>query len=112
MNLWHALLEQAIDGSHVVDIAQDYVASLSPDDLAAVPRDCRPTRIAGESDVDHWNVCLADECRNLWGTERDGRMLTDMSQFFLRASVRLSRIYEQRIPKRKRNARARSGLHA
>jgi hypothetical protein len=92
MHLWHELLERAVTEEQVIDIAQDYVASLTPDDLASIAPDCRPGRIRDGSDVDYWNVRLAEACREVWGTERDGRLLTEMSQFFLRASLTLSRI--------------------
>jgi hypothetical protein len=70
------------------------VSSLTPSDLASLPADCRPGFVLDESDIDYWNLRLAEECRTLWGTDRDGRMITEMSQFFLRASVRLSRLNE------------------
>jgi hypothetical protein len=92
MQLWDQLLDQAVNEAAIVDIAQDYVASLTPADLVTVPPECRPGRIRDHSDIDYWNLKLADEVRNLWGTERDGRMLTEMSHFFLRASVRLSHL--------------------
>ena len=95
MRLWYELLDSATDEKGVVDIAQDYVASLTPSDLVNVPENCRPGRIRDHSDIDHWNLKLAEEVRALWGTDRDGQRLTEMSQFFLHASLRLSRINER-----------------
>ena len=96
MNIWHHLVENAGTAEEVVAVARDYLSSLTPLDLGPVPLDCRPGRIRDESDIDFWNVRLAEECRSVWGTSRDGRMLTELSQFFMRASVRISRLGEPR----------------
>ena len=92
MNMWHQLVENSATTEGVVAVARDYLSSLTPDDLGPVPLDCRPGRLRDESDIDFWNVRLADECRAVWGTNRDGRTLTELSQFFMRASVRISRV--------------------
>lgn len=93
---WDVLLERAPDRQEVVRIAREFVASLPVVELLDVPVDCRPVEIQDESDIDSWNLKLADAVRDLWGTDRDGRVLTELSRFFLRASVRLSRIHEAR----------------
>lgn len=94
MNIWHQLVENAGTAEAVVAVSRDYLSSLGPHDLAAVPLECRPGRLRDESDIDYWNLRLAEECRCIWGTNRDGRMLTELSQFFMRASVRVSRLNE------------------
>ena len=97
MNIWHQLVENSGTAGEVVVVARDYLSSLTPDDLGSVPMDCRPGRLRDESDIDFWNVRLADECRAVWGTNRDGRTLTELSQFFMAASVRISRLGESRV---------------
>ena len=92
MHQWHEMLENANDVGQVLDVTQRYLTSFGPADFVTIPEDCRAARIRAESDVDYWNLRLADECRDLWGTDRDGRMITELSQFFLRASVRLSHL--------------------
>jgi hypothetical protein len=94
LHAWHELLDAAGDGGQVLDIARRFVAELEPSDVSSLPPECRPGSIDHESDIDYWNLRYADECRDLWGTDRDGRVLTELSKFFLRASVRLSRISE------------------
>ena len=96
MHIWQKLTENAQSVEEVLDIAQDYIASLTPADLFTVPEECRPIRIRDESDIDFWNLRLAEECRAVWGTDRDGKLLTQLSQFFMCASVRLSRLNEGR----------------
>jgi hypothetical protein len=94
MRIWHEMIEHSSQSRDIVSIVQDFVSNLTPTDLAAVPPDCRPGRIRDESDIDFWNLRLADACHDLWGTDRDGKMLIEMSQVFLRASVRVSRLLE------------------
>ena len=88
------MIDTAQSRSEVIDIARDYLSSLTTDDLASVPDDCRPGEIRDQSDIDFWNLQLAEELRSIWGTGRDGQMVTELSQFFLHASVRLSRLGE------------------
>ena len=94
MNFWYQQVESAETTRQVVDVARGYLSSLTPLDLGSMPADCRPGRIRDESDIDFWNVRLAEESRSIWGTDRDGRMVTELSQFFMRASVRISRLSE------------------
>ena len=94
MRIWHELIEAATGVPQAVSVMQDFVASLTPTDLASVPPDCRPSRIRDESDIDYWNLRLADACQELWATDRDGQTMIEMSQLFLRASVRVSRLME------------------
>jgi len=94
MNLWQQLVETAMTPHQVVEVARDYLASLSPEDLDSVPEDCRALRVRDESDIDLWNMRLAEACRAIWGSDRDGRIVTELAQFFQCASVRISRLGE------------------
>jgi hypothetical protein len=94
MTVWYQMVDTAQSHGEVLGIARDYLASLTAEDLVAVPDDCRPGQIRDQSDIDFWNLRLAEELRAIWGTSRDGHMLTELAQFFLHASVRLSRLAE------------------
>ncbi len=94
MRIWHELIEAAPAAPQAVSVMQDFVASLTPADLANVPPDCRPGRIRDASDIDFWNLRLADACRALWATDQDGQTITEMSQLFQRASIKVSRLAE------------------
>ena len=94
MSLWHQMVDTAQTPGEVLDIARDFMSSLTPEDLVAVPEDCRPAELRDQSDIDFWNLRLAEELRSIWGTTRDGQTVTQMAQFFLHASVRLSRLGE------------------
>ena len=92
MSAWHQRVDTAQSPDEVLGIARDYLSSLSAADLVSVPEDCRPARLDDQSDIDFWNLRLAEELRSIWGTQREGQMVTEMAQFFLHASVRLSRL--------------------
>ena len=94
MSAWHQRVDTAQSPDEVLGIARDYLSSLTSEDLVSVPEDCRPAQVDDESDIDFWNLRLAEELRSIWGTQREGQMVTEMAQFFLHASVRLSRISE------------------
>ena len=94
MTVWYQMVDTAQTPGEVLDVARDYLASLTAEDLVSVPDDCRPGEIHGQSDIDFWNLRLAEELRAIWGTSRDGQMVTELAQFFLHASVRLSRLSE------------------
>ena|SRR5260221_2409215 len=95
MNAWHEQLEMAKSVPEVVILTRDYLATLAPYDLAPIPADCRPHHIRDASDIDFWNLRLAEQCRSVWGTEVDGRVLHEIANFFLRASVKVSHISEE-----------------
>ena len=94
MVAWHQIVDTAQSPGEVLGIARQYISSLTADDLVSVPEDCRPAQIRDQSDIDYWNLRLAEELRAIWGTSRDGHMVTELAQFFLHASVRLSRLSE------------------
>jgi len=94
MTVWYQMVDTAQSPGEVLGIARDYLHSLTSEDLTSVPDDCRPGEILAQSDIDFWNLRLAEELRAIWGTGRDGHMVTELAQFFLHASVRLSRLAE------------------
>ena len=94
MTAWYQMVDTAQSSGEVLGIAREYLASLTQEDLVSVPDDCRPGQIHEQSDIDFWNLRLAEELRAIWGTSRDGHMVTELAQFFQHASVRLSRLAE------------------
>jgi len=94
MTLWYQMVDTAQSPGEVLGVAREYLASLTAEDMVSVPDDCRPGEIRDQSDIDFWNLRLAEELRTIWGTGRDGHMVTELAQFFLHASVRLSRLTE------------------
>ena len=91
---WHQQLESAASSLQVVAVVRGFLAGIPAEDLATLPRDCRPVSIRDASDIDCWNLRLAAAARAIWGTPADGRVLYALANFFLRASVRLSHLRE------------------
>jgi hypothetical protein len=91
---WHQELEQAQSTAQILALARRFVASLPASALQALPFDCHPGAIGDPSDIDVWNLRFAAAARDIWGTSADGRTLYALSNFFLRASVRLSHMRE------------------
>src|SRR5262245_42441012 len=96
LHKWHEKVEEAGSTEEVVAHVQEFLATISPLQVTRLPEDCRPREIRDESDIDYWNVRLADACKALWATHADLELLTEVSQLFLRASVRVSRLAGER----------------
>jgi hypothetical protein len=64
---------------------QDFLANLTPADVARLPEDCRPRSIHDASDVDYWSLRLASTVKALWGTQFDQEVLIEVERLFLRA---------------------------
>jgi len=93
---WLEEIEEAGSIAQVLVAVQDFLANLTPYDVSRLPEDCRPRDIHEASDIDFWNLRLAEGCKAIWGTDRDGQMLTEVAQIFLRASVKISRLADER----------------
>jgi hypothetical protein len=92
MHPWHERVEAALTTEDVLANVQDFVAHLSPADMARLPEDCRPRSIHDASDVDYWSVRLAATVKALWGTQFDQEVLIEVERLFLRASHKLSTV--------------------
>ena len=91
---WYRDIERAATPREVVALTRDYLATLSPRDLARVPERCRPGRVAGPEDIAFWGARLAEEYWQLRGTAADVDVLQELWGFFLRASVHIARLRE------------------
>ena len=94
MEPWLEELESAQSSAQVVAVVRRYLGSIPAHDFSTLPSECAPISVRIASDIDDWNLRLADAARAIWGTPADGRTLYALSNFFLRASVRLSRLRE------------------
>jgi len=90
MKVWHHQINEARCSEDLVQIARDYIASLSPTEWSSVPRACRPERIKGIDDLSHWHYRLADEYLGIASTTHGYETLRDMLAFFTTASERAS----------------------
>ena len=87
---WQAMLDAAASEEEIVTAARDYVAMLTPEEIAELPRECRPFRIVDGSDVTDYAFRLAHE-QFLWDP-LESSTLQKLSAFMTSASLRLSQI--------------------
>ena len=91
---WHRDIEKADTAVQVIMLARDYLATLTPRDLARVPERCRPGRILNEADIAVWSRRLTEEYWQLRGTAADVGVIQELWSFFLRASIHIARLRE------------------
>jgi hypothetical protein len=93
---WHVLLDSAMTEADVVGITRDFLATLSPYDIARLPPHCRPGKMVDASDISGYAfVIVRHRCVPGAGTARVAHKL---ASFFTSASTRLARIYSQHQP--------------
>jgi len=90
MKVWHHQINEARGWEDLIQIARDYIASLSPAEWSSVPRACRPERIKGIDDISFWHRRLADEYVCIAKTTQGNDTLRDMLAFFTTAAERSS----------------------
>jgi hypothetical protein len=91
---WYRDIERTASPRQVVALARDYLATLTPRDLARVPQRCRPSRIFDEEDIVFWSGRLTEEYWQLRGTAADAAILQELWSFFLRATIHIERLRE------------------
>jgi hypothetical protein len=91
MNIsWHSRLEGACTEAEVVDIVRDFMATVSPYEIARLPAQCRPRKIVDASDITQYAFTIVrHHCDDGEGTARVAHRL---ASFFTSASIRLSQI--------------------
>ena len=100
MLTWHCDIEKATNTHHVVRLAREYLATLSPSDLARIPPHCVPGHVIDESDISRCSERLTEEYWRLRGTQADLAVLQEMWSFFMRASIQIARLNELQKYKR------------
>ena len=91
---WYRNIERTATTRQVVALARDYLATLTPRDLARVPQRSRPSRIFDEEDIAFWSGRLTEEYWQLRGTAADVAILQELWSFFLRAAIHIERLRE------------------
>ena len=90
---WHSRVDGVETVEEVVKLTRDYVATLTPEQLALLPERCRPLRVKAEDDLEYWTFKLsavhADE-------RAQPAMLHDLFMHFLHASLRITQIHRAR----------------
>src|SRR5260221_13114712 len=58
-SVWHRQLEGSETVERIVATLQDYLDTLTPEDLARLPENCRAVRIKGDDDLEYWTYKLS-----------------------------------------------------
>ena len=58
---WNKQIRAARNWQELLALAKDFVAKLTPDDVASLPPTCREIRIKGTDDLFFWHERLAEE---------------------------------------------------
>ena len=90
---WHSRVESAASAEDVVGLMRDYVASLTPEQLAQLPERYRPLRVKAEDDLEYWTFKLSQ----IQGGDRTATdFIQDLFMHFLHASLRITQIHRER----------------
>lgn len=92
MTTWYSQLDRAKNVEQVVRIANDFVATWPPDELALLPPECRPRRLRDEHDVEALHGTLVETYRDSRATGRELEALQRLTSFVVRASIRIAEI--------------------
>jgi hypothetical protein len=85
---WQGQLDQATRPEAVIVVARDYLAQVSPEEIAQLPENCRPGRLVDATDVSDYAFELARRQSSPDAPE----VLHKLAAFFADASMRLSQI--------------------
>ena len=87
---WQDRLDGAMTESEVLAIAREFLATVTPYEIARLPVGLRPQKIGDANDVTSYAFELV---RGDFEDDEDGRrVLHRLAHFFSRASIRLSKI--------------------
>lgn len=87
---WQGLLDAAASEEEVVTAVRDYLALVSPEEIAALPVACRPGRIVDASDVNDYAFVLAQH--QFLRDPLEVTTLQKLSSFMTSASLRLTQL--------------------
>jgi hypothetical protein len=86
---WFQQLDKASHVAEVVDIARDYLATWTPEEVALLPRTCRPGRVRDPADIEEMHACAVDAYRGTRASGEELKALQLLTSFLVRASMRL-----------------------
>jgi hypothetical protein len=92
MSTWHRQLDDAKSVAEVVSIARDFLATLTPRELARLPESCRPGKIRDESDIAELHGRLAEEYRTTRASGDELTTLQLITSLMVRASIRIAEL--------------------
>lgn len=86
---WQERFDRAATEADVVDVARDYIATLTPQEFGSLPERLRPRKIVDANDITTYAFDLVrEECHD----EGIQHMVQRLAHIMSRASIRLSEI--------------------
>ena len=89
---WNKEIRAARNWQELLALARDFVAKLTPDEVATLPPNCREIRIKGNDDIYFWHERLAEEFFARASRGDPTRAHRDLLDFFTMAAERASEI--------------------
>ncbi len=89
---WNKEVRAARDWQELLALARDFVAKLSPEEVATLPPTCREIRIKGTDDLYFWHERLAEEFFARAARGDPTRAHRDLLDFFTMAAERASEL--------------------
>ena len=93
-SVWHRQIEAMGSVDEVLVTIRDYLATLTPEELARLPESRRPGRVKGDDDIEYWTFKLSRQPGTAAEEGTDLELLQTIFQHFLHASVRISQIHK------------------
>lgn len=92
MTTWFAQIDRATSVAEALRVARDYIATLTPEELALVPAECRPGRVRDEKDIEDLHGTLVDVYRASRASGEELEVLQRLTSFYVRLVIRLSEL--------------------
>ena len=89
---WHKEIRAARNWQELLGLARDFVAKLTPAEVATLPPTCREIRIKGTDDLHFWHERLAEEFFARASRGDPSRAHRDLLDFFTVAAERATEI--------------------
>jgi len=89
---WHKEIRAARSWQELLALARDFVARLSPEEVATLPPTCREIRIKGSDDLYFWHERLAEEYFARASRGDPSEVHRDTLDFFTVAAERASEL--------------------
>jgi hypothetical protein len=92
MTSWFARLDRAKSIPETLSVARDFFADWTPQELALLPKACRPGRLRDEHDLEALHACVVEVYRESRATGAELDALQRLTSFTVRVSMRLSEL--------------------
>jgi hypothetical protein len=90
MITWLQQLDRATTPEEVVAISRDYLSTWTPEELARLPRGCRPGRLREPEDIEELHACSFDAYHATRASGAELTALQRLTSFIVQASQRIA----------------------